>query len=799
MNDLKFAFRQLLKNPGFTAVAVLTLALGIGANTAIFSVVNAVLFRPLPFREPGRLVWIANVGEGGMSAVTTTVGNFKDWRAMNQSFDGLAGYNPFFEYGGYNLTGAGEPERLRGVGVSQNFLEVLGIQPMLGRNFVEEECQAVSPRAVLLSHGFWTRRFAADPGIVGRALTLNNQPAIVVGVLPASFDFASIFAPGTRVDFLLPFPLSAETERWGNTLAVIGRARPGVTLEKAQAEFDLINRQIRQSHPERWAFGAKFKSLPDQISARFRRPFLVLFGAVGCVLLIACANLSNLLLARAAGRRKEIAVRIALGARGWQIIRQLLTESLFLAGCGAAVGLPLAFALTKTLASSRAFSVPLLSSVSVDGRALLFTLLVACATGLLFGIAPALQLSGGDVHERLQEAARGSSGGSRRTWIREALVVSEVALACVLLVGAGLLLRSFIRLLDVDPGFRPEQAVAWRLEINRQFPDATARNIFYQQLVQRIEAVPGVESAGLTDTLPLGRNRQWGVRAKGETYAKDRWPTAFPRIIDPGYIKTMGIPLRAGRGFTALDSPETEGVLLINETMARQLWPGKEAVGQVALRGDYEFRVVGVVGNVRHGALDQEASSEMYYLGCQIGWGATELVVRTKMTVASLVPGVRAALREIDPQLPTTDFQTLGHLVDQAVSPRRLIAQLLGAFSILALGLAAVGIYGVISYSVSQRTQEMGIRLALGSPAAAVLNLVMGEGMKLAVIGVVIGLLASLSLTRVIQALLFGVSATDPITLGANALLLTLVALFSCWLPARRAARIEPMVALRME
>ncbi len=800
MNDLRFAFRQLVKNPGFTAVAVLTLALGIGANTAMFSVVNTLLFRPLPFREPKRLVWIANtMGGAGLSGVTTTVSNFEEWRKLNKSFEDLAAYFAFFDYGSYSLVGMGEPERLRGVGVSQNFLDVLGVRPKTGRGFVDEECKWNGKKAALLTDSFWKRRFGANPEIVGRSITLNDKPTEVVGILPPSFDFASVFSPGSKVDLVVPFPLSQETDNWGNTLAVVGRLKPGVTVEKAQAEFDLINQQMKAAYPERGTtYGAVLTGLQERISGHFRRPVLVLFCAVGFVVLIACTNLANLLLARAASRRKEIAVRIALGASKGRLIRQVLTESVLLACCGAAAGLPLAFGLTHALAASRAFSIPLLQSVTVDGAALLFTLLVAFYSGVLFGIVPALQLSNTNLHDDLKEATRGSSGGRRRTWIRETLIVSEVALACVLLVGAGLLIRSFARLLEVDPGFRAEQALAWRIESARTFTNSAQQSAFYERLVERIEALPGVESAGLTDTLPLGRNRSWYARAKGATYQPGQAPIAFPRIIDQGYIKTMRIPLRAGRDFTSHDTLDSERVLIVNETMARRLWPGKDAIGQVALLGN-EWRVVGVVGNVRHSALDEEAGLEMYLPIAQTGASAFELVVRTRLAPSALVPTIRTALKQFDPNLPTADFQTLGQLVEQAVSPKRFVMILLGGFSLLALVLASLGIYGVISYSVSQRTQEIGIRLALGASSRSVLNMIIGEGMKLAAIGIAVGLIASLALTRVMSSLLFGVSATDPLTFVTNSLLLTAVALLACYIPARRATKTDPMEALRYE
>jgi predicted permease len=792
---------MLAKKPGFTAVAVITLALGIGANTAIFSVVNALLLRPLPFREPGRLVWISNVGPegGGMSGLTTRVANFSDWRSLNQSFQDLAAYFAFFDYTSYTLLGNGEPERLSGVGVTRNFFALLGVEAKVGRAFDEEECRWNGRPAVILSHSFWQRRFGADAGVVGRSIILNDRPTTIVGVMPLAFDFASVFSPGSRVDLIVPFPISQETDRMGNTLAIIGRLKPGATIGQAQAEFDLINRQLRQAHPERGSgFGARLTALQEQISGRFRRPFLVIFCAVACVLLIACTNLSNLLLARAASRQKEIAVRVALGAERWRLIRQMLTESILLSCCGAALGLPLAFQGTRALAATQAITIPLLQMTTLDGRALAFTLVVALSTGLLFGIVPALQFSRFSVVESLKEASRGSSEGRSGVLMRGVLVVSEVALACVLLVAAGLLIRSFLRLLEVDPGFRPENSAAWRIETSSR--TSAQQAALYEELVRSVEAIPGIESAGLTDCLPLGRNRSWGVRAKGETYLEGEYPIAFPRIVDHGYAQTMKIPLRSGRYFTAADTAESERVLVINETMARRLWPGRDAVGQVALIGRQEWRVVGIVGNVRHGALEQEAGMEMYFPITQVHDApAVELVIRARLPVETFAPSVRAALRMVDPNLPTGNFRTLEQLVDQAVSPRRFVMLLLGGFALLALVLASLGIYGVISYSVNQRTNELGIRMALGAQAADVLRLVTLQGMKPALAGTIIGLGAAFALTRIMSTLLFGVKATDPTTYAGIALLLIGVAWIACFIPARRAASVDPIVALRHE
>ena len=806
--DIRFGERQLRKNPGFTTVAVLTLALGIGANTAIFSVVNALLFRPLPFHEPQRLVWIANgsrAGGGGLSSETTRVSNFRDWRQQNKSFESLAAYFAFFDYINHTLTSDGEPVRLQVVGISQNLLDTLGIQPRLGRGFATEECVWNGKKAVMLTDSFWKRRFQSRPDIVGRTITLNNAATEVVGVLPPSFNFSSIFAPGSAVDLVEPFPMADETDQWGNTLAVIGRLKPGVTVQSAQAEFDVLNKHLEEAHPERGkSFGANLTPLPQKINSQFRHAFLVLFGAVGCVLLIACANLANLLLARAMTRRKELAVRFALGASRVRLIRQLLTESLLLGCCGAALGLPLAFAATAAIARSHAFNIPLLQTVGIDDTALGFTLAIAFSSALLFGLIPALHTSGGSLQESFKESSRGASQGRSRTWLREMLIVTEVALACLLMVGAGLLLRSFVRLIEVDPGFRPEQAVAWSLQPSRSFATPAEQTAYYQELVRTVEAVPGVASAGLSDCLPLGRNRSWGIAAKGETRVvngevRNVGGTAFPRIVDASYIPTMRIPLRAGRQFDSHDTLEgATKVAVINETAAHGLWPNSDAVGRIMVIGG-DFQVIGVVGDVHHSALEEKPEAEIYLLGAQLGWSSEELVVRTKGSLAGVVPAVRAVLHRMDPGMPLDGFRSLGEIVDQAVSPRRLIVTLLGLFSLLALMLAAVGIYGVISYAVSQRTPELGIRLALGASPGGILWLVIREGMKPVAFGLVIGLAAALALNRVAQSLLFGVSATDPLTFAANALLFLGVGLLACWLPARRAAKVDPMVALRHE
>ena len=788
--DIRFGVRSLRRDYGFATVAILILALGIGANTTVFSLVNAVLLRPLPFDDPGRLVWIENGKPGSapesvtnLSGTTSTVGTFEELRKANESFEDITAYFAFFGYSSYKMTGTGEPERLVGVNVVQNFFSLLGVRPQVGRLFTDEECEEGGRPAVLLSHGFWQRRFGGSSGIVGQAITLNDQVVTVVGIMPESFDFSSTFAPGTNVDLYTPLVLDV-MRNWGNTLSMVGRLKPGVSIESAQAEADVVIRQIQRAYPDRGTeYGARLSGLKQQVSGSMRGAVLMVWFTVGMVLLIVCANLSSLLLGRGAARKKEIAVRAALGAGRGRLVRQFLTESLLLSGCGAVLGFLLAVAAVRYMTSFQAISIPLIESARIDGPALGFTLVVTILTALFFGAAPALQFSAANLHGELKDSSHGSSAGRRSALVRSALVVSEIALACVLLIGAGLLMRSFLGLLEVDLGFQPEKAVALRLDRGEDVATPAQIDTLAKEVVRRVEAVPGIESAAVTDTLPLDRNRTWGIRVKGQTYPRGQSPHAFTRVVGPGYLRSMGIPLVAGRDFTARDTAGSEFVMLINESMARTLWPGVDPIGQVALSGRTEYRVAGIVRDVRHSSLEEESGMEMYLPISQASPASLELVIRTALPPSTLAASVREALREIDPNLPTTDFRPLESLVNRAVSPRRFIVSLVGGFAALALILAALGIYGVLSYSVAQRRREIGIRMALGAQGREVLGMVMSSGARLAGAGIALGVVAAVALSRVLSSLLFGVSPLDPLAFGGVVLTVAASTLAATYLP----------------
>ena len=791
--DLRHSFRGMRRDAGFTAFTILIAGLGIGASSTVFSVVNALLLRPLPFRDPGRLVWISNGDD-----YATQTEHYSDLRELNRSFSDLAGFAGY-SVGDRQLTGTGEPERLTSVPVTGNFFALLGVQPAIGRSFTTEECTGrySAPPAMLLSYSFWRWRFASDPNVVGRGLTLNNRPVTVVGVLPASFDFGSIFAPGTPIDIFVPWPLTDKTKPMGNTMKIIGRLRPGGTVQGAQAELTMLRKQLESQHPERNLIGPRLVPLEQHVSGPVSPALFVLACAVGVVMLIVCANLSNLQLARLGTRQKEMAMRAALGAGRSRLLRQMFTESVALSCCGAVLGLVLAVAGTRELAHLHAFNFPLLESVRIDGSALLFTLLAAFASGGLFGLLPALRVAALSLREGLQDGGRGSSGGKRHAWVRDGLVVSELAFACILLIGAGLLIRSFLRVLDVNLGFQPERAAALRIDPSFRISNFAQQNSFIDDALHRVRSVPGILAAGITDVLPLRDDRGWAVSGVGQVYEKGHKPETFVRVVSDGYFEAAGIPLRSGRTFTESDRASSERVVVVNETLARTLWPGQNPVGQM-ITTDGGRRVVGVVADVRHAALETTSGSEMYLPMRQTAdYAAMQLVVRTALPPDSLAAAIRTALRPIDPNLPVRGFVTFQDLVDKAVSQRRFLVLLLAGFAGFALLLASLGIYAVISFSVSQRVQEIGIRMALGASPSDLQTRILLRTLALAASGLALGMAASRALASALGSLLFGVTTGDPVTFIEVGTLLIAVAAIAGYIPAWKASRIDPMVALR--
>ncbi len=796
--DVRYAARTLRREWGFAAFAVIIIALGIGASATVFSVASALLVRPLPFREPERLVWVANGIEPGLSGETAQVEHLKFLDEHGRSISEIAGYFAFYGVGDARLGGGAEATRLSAVPVTQRFFPLLGVTPVLGRAFNDEESAWNGPKAVMLSHSLWERRFASDPDIVGRAITLNDEAVTVVGVLPASFDFGSLFAPGSRIDLFVPFPLAPQTNRWGNTLAMVGRLAPGATLASAEAELRVLDRRIEAERPELNDFTPTVAPLRERVSGSARPALLVLASAVGIVMLIVCANLSNLLLARATTRRKEMAIRTALGAVRRRLVRQMLTESVVLSSCGAALGLALAFVGTRAIAQSDAVSLPLLGAVRLDASAVAFTVLLAVATGLAFGMAPALQLPESEVHDALKASGRAATDGRRGQWMRRSLVISEIALACVLLSGSGLLVRSFLKVLDVDLGFRPEMVAALRVDPDRErLASAATFGAYVDEVLRLAGQVPGVESVAISDGLPLGSNRTWGVRASDRAYREGEAPSTFVRMVTDGYVGALGMRVTEGRDLSPRDGADGERVILINESMARALWPGESAVGRVVL-ADTARRVVGVVADSRQLSLEKAGGLEMYIPIRQTGdFSTVNLILRTSVPPATLAARLRAALAPVAPDVPTNEFLMLQEAVDRSVSPRRFVTTLLSAFAGFSLVLALLGIYGVVSYSVQQRTQEIGVRMALGATARSVQGRIVRDTLALAAVGVVLGTAGSWLLAQAMRGFLFGVTSTDPVTFAGMLLVVTAVALISGYLPARRASRIDPVVAFR--
>jgi len=797
--DLRYTFRTLRRDRVFTSVAVLILAFGIGANIAVFSVVNTILLRPLPFKDPQRLVRILSKrATGGESGMTYSADAMETLQRSNRSFEEVTGYYAFSGPDNIKLIGSGQPVPLTGLPVAGNFFQTLGVTPKLGRLFTSEDCIQHGQPTVLLSNSYWRRQFTADPAIVGKTVNFDGQPVLVIGVLPDSFDFGAVFSPGAKIDVFVP-TIMDDIRDQGNTMALVGRLKPGVSVAHAQLEADLLfpTFYFNAKHPE-WGKGytGRMLELKEYVSGKLRRSLIVLWSAVGVILLIVCVNLSNLLLARAAARSKEFAMRSALGAGRARLIRQLLTESLVLSGAGAVLGLGIAFATTTYLAHQKSIALPLLNNLRIDGAALAWTLALAVVAAFFFGLVPALRISGGNLVETLKDSGLGATASRSHDRMRTVLVISEVALACVLLVGAGLLLRSFLRILDVDLGFQPSQAAAVSVDYN-DGDNPEKRGAIWQDVIQRVQSIPGVETAGITDNLPMSRNRSWGISVKGASKKREDYEGTFVYMVSPGYLRAIGMRLVAGRDISWEDGAKSEKVVIINETVARRLWPGEDSVGRIATVIGKDARVIGVVADVRESSVEGIPGWQMYLPATQFGPEGANLVIRTKLPFEVLAAPVMNTLRQINPAQSATAFRPVQQLVDHAVSPRRFFVMLVVSFAALGLTLAALGIYGVISYSVTQRTQEIGIRMALGATPGQVQLDVIWKTLRLAIAGMVAGVLASFVVARLIATLLFGTAPTDPATFTTMVVLLSTVALMAGYVPARRAAETNPMVALR--
>ena len=812
LQDLRYTVRTLSRDPGVTIVAVLILALGIGANIAVFSVVNTLLLRPLPFLNAQELVWIAPPPQKcGLSCATYSTDAYDEFRMYTHSYQDVTGYFAFSSPGNLSLSLGGAPIPATSIDVIANFFQVLGVQPAMGRVFRPEDGRNGALPVVLLSDAWWRRQFNSDPAIVGKAFDMNGQQTTVIGVLPRSFDFGAVFSPGAKVDAITPLNLYGPPRDWGNIITFIGRMKPGVSLVQAQQDAVAAEPHMCWNNKQPQSCG-QYKDgvvpvpLKDYVSGRLHRALIVLWSAVGMILLIACVNLSNLLLARAATRSKEFAMRTALGASRSRIVAQLFAESLILSAAGAILGLALAAVLLAWLGHQGAIALPLLSTLHIDGAALGWTVFIAVFAAVFFGLVPGLRMASGNLQESLKDSGAGTGQSRSHERLRSILVVTEVALACVLLVGAGLLLRSFVKVLDVDLGFQPEHAAAVKVEYDDNAPTQAAsiqkRTAIFQQILARVGSLPGIEAVGISDYLPLGQNRAWGTPFPKGAKRPDKVETGpLVYVITPGYLRAMGTRLR-GRDFTWDDGPKSENVVMIDEGFARFLshfanWPNGNALGQIITNGGQDNRIVGIVDDVHEESVEGETGWQIYYPATQNGPVGAQLVIRTTLPPSSLASSVLAALRELNPKQPAAEFRPIQTLVDHANSPRQFFMLLVAAFAALGLLLAALGIYGVISYSVTQRTQEIGIRMALGATMANVQLGVLVKTLRLALIGVVTGTVASLIASNAISALLFDTAPTDPITFAAIILLLGAVALLAGYIPARRASRINPMVALR--
>ncbi len=863
LQDLRYGLRQLRRNPGFAAVAIVTLALGIGANTAIFSVVSAVVLRPLPYPHSDRLVWIAESFPALKSEVATG-GDYLDWKDQNHTLDRIAAYDRGTKVEGskgtsdnFNLTGRGTPARVHGASVSASFFTTLGVEPQIGRAFTENEDQPNGPHVVVLMHSFWQQYFGSDPHVLGQTVDLDAAPYTVVGVMPASFRFPE----DSGAQILLPLALNQASERLRiqpqRMVRIIGRLKPGVSLAAAWADLDEIRKRAQPSGGPMLAEGGrgegpvtrdngssrsetaratgpsgmlsarrgasrpnggaplaselKVVPLAEHLAGNLRPAMLTLMGVVGLVLLIACANVANLMLTRASTRTREVAVRAVLGAGRWRLVRQLLAESVILAVAGGVAGLLFAAwgvnVIARLIPAGTGAGILSVVTPKVDGNVLLFALAVSLVTGVLFGLAPAVAATRPDLAEGLKEGTRLAGAGSGRGGLRGALAVAELSLALMLLIGAGLLIKSFYRVLQVNPGFAPEGVMTLGLSLtDARYPTAQQKSEFFSQVLRRVESLPGVRSAAFADSLPLSPYQNLVMMSPNRLQPRAALSNSTMVMmmllrVSPGYFYTLGIPVLKGRTFTDRDDEQALKVAVVNETLARHLWPTEDPIGkQFPLMRD-NLTVIGVVGNTRHEGLSQETKAEIYvpYLQPPGPDNSMQLAVRTTATPASLVSAVRAQVRAIDPDQPLYHVTTLEQTLSESLAPRRFNVLLLGIFAGIALALATVGIYGVMAFSVTQRTHEIGIRMALGAERRSVLGLIVRQGLRLTLIGVALGVAGAWALTSFLASFLFGVAPRDPATFVLASLTLVAVSILACYIPARRATRVDPMVALRYQ
>jgi predicted permease len=795
--DVRYAFRTLRRDAGFTVFAFVIVALGIGASATVFSLVNGVLLRELPFRDAARLVWIGNTPDHEGPEWRIQAGHFVELAKRNRSLSDMAGYYAYYKVGDAVLgTPGGETQRLTSVPVTCDFFPFLGVAPLVGRSFRADECLEDSAPTVLLTERTWRDQFAGDAQIVGKSVSINSAPARVIGVLPASFDFASVFAPGTPADLFTPYSLGPRHDANGNTLGVIARLRPGVSVDEARAELVGLGRQLTDEFPRRNRVRPTVRSLDERVNGRSRPALIVLAFGVSAVMLIVALNLASLQFARITARRRELAVRLALGASRGRLVRQALTESLVLALGGATLGIAIALAGIAYISRLNVFDIPLLARVTVDVHALGAAAVVALITAVGVGVLPALQAPP-DPNVALKEGGRGSTRGRGHARARSTLVVAEIASALVLVVATSLLLRSFVRVLDTQLGFAPEQLVRVRVDPPSGLSDIGVSANYYGDVLRRVRAIPGVVGASLNDMLPFAGDRSWGIPAEGRVYQRGSLPEGFTRFIGDDYFRTMRIPMVAGRDFGAGDTPDAPPVVIINQSMARMLWPDQKALGRRIRQGNTYPTVVGIVGDTRHTTLETSFTGEVYFPLSQRLTERVDLIVRTSVPLPQLVPPARAALASIAPWAAMGEWSTMQELIDKVASPRRFIVVLLAGFATFALALAGLGVYALISYGVVQRRQEIGIRLALGASAGDVRGSIMRSTLRLAAAGAAVGVAVAMLVVPAMRGLLFGVTWADPVSfLGALAVLL-LVAAVAGFLPAQRASRVDPSSALR--